>query len=380
MTCKQAQQMIQGAVDHQLTVEDQQALKEHIQTCDACTVMYEDMQYLKEALRESMDTLPENFEQTLHIKLKNSKRQFPIWRAVFSTAAAFVILLGGVWLSKSVNIWGDAMTFIGENESDMALSREAKGENYASIAEESELTNGQISDSMNEKMNGPMIVSSYELSLEVNSFDQQCEQIISMLKAVSGYIESSNQWVYDSERSWRKEHLMLRVPSDTATSFFELLKGLGYVQSASTNAEDVTRFYRDQEAIIKNLKLSEQRMQALLIKAEKVDDLLRIEQELQRLRTEIDQVQQVLTQYDHQVSMSSVHLILTEVSTVKSKSPGFWERVHVKWKQWGRIVGKTLQKIAVILIVALPYTLVVICLIWVVWFLIRRRQRKNKPQ
>ncbi|NBX66924.1 MAG: DUF4349 domain-containing protein [Proteobacteria bacterium] len=87
-------------------------------------------------------------------------------------------------------------------------------------------------------------------------------------------------------------NLSARISPDKLGAFLDFLAtGEGEIKNHNVSADDYTMEYSDTVAQTENLLALRERLRSLLAspKAEKVDDILRIEQELNRVQTEIDQ-------------------------------------------------------------------------------------------
>jgi len=82
----------------------------------------------------------------------------------------------------------------------------------------------------------------------------------------------------------------VRVPADRFDSFAAGLTGLGAVQARDVRRKDVSKEYHDSELLLHERDAARQRYEDLLKDAKTVEDTLKIEQQLERLRTEIDRI------------------------------------------------------------------------------------------
>ncbi|HVR88030.1 MAG TPA: DUF4349 domain-containing protein [Candidatus Limnocylindria bacterium] len=90
----------------------------------------------------------------------------------------------------------------------------------------------------------------------------------------------------------RIANLVLRVPSDRFTDALRQLRGLdAEVVSSSVDGKDVTDQFVDLKARLSAKQSEEQRYLALLARADKIDDILKIDQSISLVRTQIEQLQ-----------------------------------------------------------------------------------------
>jgi chromosome segregation ATPase len=105
----------------------------------------------------------------------------------------------------------------------------------------------------------------------------------------------------------------LQVPSDQIDAVLAELKKLGRVEQESQAAEEVTRQFVDLTARLKNSRETEQRLITVLReRTGKVKDVLEVEQEIARVRGEIEQMDAERKNLERQVRYASLQLKLSE--------------------------------------------------------------------
>lgn len=80
----------------------------------------------------------------------------------------------------------------------------------------------------------------------------------------------------------------VRVPADRFDAAFESVKRAGRVLREERRAQDVTEEFVDLEIRLGNARKSRERLLAILERAEKVEDILKIEEQLRRLTDDIE--------------------------------------------------------------------------------------------
>jgi hypothetical protein len=119
-----------------------------------------------------------------------------------------------------------------------------------------------------------MIVMNGDLQLRVTQADQSLAQVKTIATEAGGYVAKSEAWSDGATRSARAE---LRIPAAQFQSVMDRLKGLAVkVIRESAVGEDVTEEYVDLEGRLKGLQATAARTEALLDKAQKVDEALKV--------------------------------------------------------------------------------------------------------
>lgn len=127
-----------------------------------------------------------------------------------------------------------------------------------------------------------MVIFTGGLDLEVDKgeFGEKLHDAVDLAVEHGGYIGKQTD-----------ASVTLRVPSSHFRSVMRQLEKLGDVLHRSVNAQDVSEQYFDLQVRLKSLLATRDRMQKFLDRAKTIDEVLRVEQELTRLNTQIDQLQ-----------------------------------------------------------------------------------------
>jgi hypothetical protein len=111
-------------------------------------------------------------------------------------------------------------------------------------------------------------------------------------------------------------HLTVRLPPGDVDALLEQLREVGRVMSRRIEASDVSRTYFDQEIALQNLRLTLERLQKLLDGPDlKTADVLQIEQELTRVRGEIERLEGEHRYLDDRIAYATLDLRLTGTGT-----------------------------------------------------------------
>ena len=156
-----------------------------------------------------------------------------------------------------------------------------------------------------------MIIRTAELSLITNAFDNARTNLEAILKRHHGYVgDLKVGGVTGSERTLTAT---LRIPADQLDGALLEIKKLGRVESESQSGQDVTSQYVDLEARLGNSRNTEKRLTDLLRdRTGKLSDVLEVEQELARVRGEIEQMEAERKTMSNQISYATLNATITE--------------------------------------------------------------------
>ena len=120
----------------------------------------------------------------------------------------------------------------------------------------------------------------------------------------------------------RTANLVLRVPSDRFNEALRQLRGLdAEVVSSSVDGKDVTDQFVDLKARLVAKQTEEQRYLALLGRADKIDDILKIDQALSSVRTQIEQLTGQINSIAQRTKFSTITVGVTSASPIVTPDP-----------------------------------------------------------
>ena len=143
-----------------------------------------------------------------------------------------------------------------------------------------------------------LVVYTARFELLVLNAEDSLERFIRKVEALGGYLQSRND-----------NAVTCRVPAERFEALVAEIPSLGAVISRSQEALDVTKDHLDLSIRIENAERQRKRLLALLDKAEKIEDILKIETDLRRLTEEIERMQGELKSLDDRVAFSAIEIL-----------------------------------------------------------------------
>jgi hypothetical protein len=167
---------------------------------------------------------------------------------------------------------------------------------------------------------GPMIARTVSVSIIVKDFDASRDSLDAILTRHNGYAAGLN--VATPQGAARALQASLRIPDRQLATALSELKALGRVELENQNGEEVTQQHADLLARLKNSRETEQRLQDVLrTRTGKVKDVLEVEQEIERVRGEIEQMEAEQQTLEHRVDFATIDLKLAEEYKAQLTSP-----------------------------------------------------------
>jgi hypothetical protein len=226
------------------------------------------------------------------------------------------------------------------------------------------------------------IIYEADIHLAVEQFDDVEKQLPDLVDQHGGYVADVSIDRIQGERRvgrWRT-----RIPVDRYEDFKQAVSGLGVPESFHQTAEDVTEKYIDLETRIANKKRLEDRILKLLENPEgKIKDIIEVERELARVRTEVEQLEGSLKSLGRRAAMATLTITVREHrGYTPPKAPTLGGRIRQAWddsllalRTFGENLLVAIVFLAPWLILFVALLIVVLCFTWCVtrWRRWRRR-------
>ena len=219
---------------------------------------------------------------------------------------------------------------------------------------------------------GPMIARTVSVSLIAKDFDSSRASLEAILVRHNGY--AADLSVSTPQDAARSLQASLRIPAPQLAAALAELKSLGRVELENQNGEEVTRQHADLIARLKNSRETEQRLQAILTqRTGKISDVLEVEQEIARVRGEIEQMEAEQKNLEHRVDFAAIDLKLSEEYKAKldSSAPAISTLIHNAAVNGYRNVADTLLSIVLFFVEYGPVLVFWLLLFsipaWLVW-------------
>jgi hypothetical protein len=273
-------------------------------------------------------------------------------------------ILAGACTSNDTASLGDAALYSDE----MAMSRVAAASPEAQLTVKEAPSAASTMPPSIETENR-MLIKTGTLSLKVEDYDSARVYILARVEQADGYIASENE----TNDPYRKQGRMtIRTPAAQFDVLIEDLAAIAeWVQSKNVTSRDVTEEFVDQEARLRTKKAVEARFLNILSTASTVKDILAVENEMRKLREEIESTEGRLKYLRNQVSLSTINLSYYQ-DLKAGPAPGqsfFGKLARAFGDGFQRLLGLVLG-----LVRAWPWILVLLVILFVARRVLRRRR------
>lgn len=252
-------------------------------------------------------------------------------------------------------------------------------------AELSSNASGEVKGTSTQKQNlvnnanvSQKIIFTGQVSFQTLDFEKTRTLLTEYVTSIGGYQQNSSiQGGGIGFQGLKSAEYLFRIPKTKYNQAFIDLRKFGTVVFEQSSGEDVTDKYFDTEARLKSLKIQQERLQALLQKAIKMEDILKIEKELQTTYYEIENYTGTLKKWDSLVEYSTLMVNIKEVEEIKPEVPkeknGLFARIAFGFKNSVIGLWDFIQDLAVFIASALPVIIPLGLIGYLVYRIIRKR-------
>jgi Domain of unknown function (DUF4349) len=225
------------------------------------------------------------------------------------------------------------------------------------------------------------IVRTGSISIEVAKIDPAMLQVRTAISGMGGYVSDSDQ---SNQGDQQMASVTYRIPVARWQDAVDAVEGIATkVDSAKSNAQEVTGQVLDLGARIDNLKTTEAALQAIMARATKIADVLDVESQLSDVQGQIEQLSTQQAHLKDQASLATLSVLYAlpptpaTVETSRAWDPGA-QLDQASSALLG--IGQALASAGIwLVVVGLPIGLVALLLLALAIFIGRRIRRSGSP-
>jgi hypothetical protein len=221
----------------------------------------------------------------------------------------------------------------------------------------------------------PMLIRTANVLLRVEDVPRAHAEIGRIAQEAGGYVATST---LSAESGPAAATITIRLPNEGLDSAIDRIVTLGKLLSKNITSEEVTQEFVDLTSRRRNLEREEQRLLDLLQRAGRVRELLEVEQEVGRVRGEIETITGRLRYLANRVSLSTITVQLQGPQPTPTTGGPVWTARDVGRGALRSLIdtGRALATIGIWLGVYLPVWLPITLI--TVWIGRRNAKRASK--
>ncbi|HAW71338.1 MAG TPA: hypothetical protein DCY84_05910 [Firmicutes bacterium] len=199
-----------------------------------------------------------------------------------------------------------------------------EGANLRGVAPQSSIASGNANQAFS-KAAAPLaapllaqqrkIIRTAQVTIETSAVEETCNRIEMLAASFGGYVQQSsirrNTSDPDPDNPDSEERLsgnvQIAVPSEMFDQILSQLPDLGKVLHKNVSGQDVTEEFVDLEARLKNWRSQEDQLNLIMTKARNVEEILAVQNELGRVREEIERLTGRLQYLQRRTDFSDIY-------------------------------------------------------------------------
>jgi hypothetical protein len=327
MTTHPVSDMLSAYLDRELQADEELTVAGHLEQCSVCRHRLAELSQTSRLVRSlSVVAVPDTLRDVVRERLSGrTQTGFPRhwnapWLTPLSAASAIALVFVAV---LSIGILREATpprTAMDATRpaSPGAVEPVSKSRNFATP------TLSQADRVMRESIGTPgappaasalqierQAIQTASLLIAVKDVDGAGADLIEIAEAADGFVAESAGGAHTEETAT----FLLRVPASRFFQVLEELAKLGRVETRRVGGEDVSEQFVDLRARIRNSERREQQLLFLMGRAPRPSEIPAIEQELSRVRAEIEQLTGRLRSLSNRVDLATVEVTLRKRET-----------------------------------------------------------------
>ncbi|NLJ97769.1 MAG: DUF4349 domain-containing protein [Tissierellia bacterium] len=244
----------------------------------------------------------------------------------------------------------------------------------------------EMTENSSEKDESPLepekVITTIDIYFETTQFEKTNEDLNNLIKKHKAYVENSNinYNTHYNNKSFRNGFYVIRIPKDNINSFKSDLNGIGNIVSENTSKEDVTKQYKDTESRLKIIEVKEERVLALLSKAEKIEDIIKLEDQLSKIIYEKEELKASIMDIDDKIDFTTMQINIEEVEKLTNQDSidtSFGTKFINAISDSIFFFKKSLENLILLLVYIFPFALIIAI---IAYFVIRILKKIKKSK
>jgi hypothetical protein len=312
-------------------------MRRHLEICDACRDLAEDLRGLSAQLREwRVEPAPASFDERVTSFARGfrapepARRPLwrvpawpsPIWKWTAGVTALATIAIVAFMATRphSGGVARQGMVVDSLSSVPSPTPARAGGMGGSPVASGGTANKGVARSTVSAE---PLIARTASIHLSVLNLDDSRAALTRLTTAEGGSIARIG--VSGERPAIRIIDATLKIPSARLDAALAALRTMGRVVGESQGSEDVTAPSADLDARLANARHTEQRLAAILDKRSgTVADVLAVEREMSRVRGDIEQMEAERKRLTSRIDMATINVRIEEQRRAELAMPRAW--------------------------------------------------------
>ncbi|MDR0944322.1 MAG: DUF4349 domain-containing protein [Ruminococcus sp.] len=233
-----------------------------------------------------------------------------------------------------------------------------------------------------------MIIRNAELTIQTLNIDDTYNKLTGKLYELGGSIFAENSYKNDFSA---EASLIFKIPPQNLDKFLAYAEECGNVTNKNVTSEDITSQYIDTEIRLENKKRNLEKYYGYLDEATRSSDVIAIQNEIDRITSDIESYQGMLNYWSRSVSESTVNIEIRQLQDPNEIEIEDVEFSTLSLENMGKIMANGVKKCADVIVTILQWILIVIVtlspvillaavIVTIIILIVKRKKRVKKQQ
>ncbi|MDL2248807.1 DUF4349 domain-containing protein [Tyzzerella sp. OttesenSCG-928-J15] len=161
-------------------------------------------------------------------------------------------------------------------------------------------------------------VKTGSVEMETADVDYTVNSLVTEIANLGGYTQSKKIDTYGKHKSG---YATFKIPAENYETALSLVYQYGNVIDIYDSVENLTAAYSDIRTMLEVKRTEEQRLQEFVEQSDSVEDIIKLEQRLSEVKTDIWLYEKRLSDIDRQVAYSTLHINMSENADLNGFKP-----------------------------------------------------------
>lgn len=373
-------------LDGDLDPQESKELADHLSECEACRTYQEDATAMTYALRQLPPlTLEQAVKEQVVAKsmgknwVARHRRWLP-YAAILLVAFILVVPMMSRWLGVGRQSEDNSS---GGGKPGIVDGDYGNGTDGGTPPDKGEGGGGDTGGvtTLDDAFDPTKIIYTGSINLYTEDLKDTLDEVTQYITSIGGFVQQSGSDFTDrvEGQNARSGYLLLRIKSENFEATMKKLEEFGEVISSNVNTTNITQQYQDIKGELDSYLIQQERLLTYLQEAKSVTDMLTIEEQLTRVRSEINYRTTMIRNWDTQVAFSTIQVNLYQrtvaVSKVTNPFADFGIRIRDAFVRSINTLLTGISQLLLVLTALLPYLVIALAIALVVRWIWKKQKK-----
>lgn len=234
----------------------------------------------------------------------------------------------------------------------------ASDANNMNVVTKGDLSVGSSANTPQKQEDNQKIIYNADLMTVAENLNSFSKDVNSKVNEYKGYIERE-------EIMEQNSIISVRIPTNRFNEFIAYVESISKLKNKRISSQNITDSYVDNDSRLKNLKAQENQILEIYKKANTVEDILKVQNELYRIRGEIESLEGRKKLWDNQLEYAAITISVEKLQSISTKSVGiisineFFKSIKSGFVNSSLWIVLSMQKLIIFLVSNVLYIVII---------------------